>query len=220
MRILYEDNHAIVVHKPVGTLVQRDLSGEPSLADEVKAYLKERDRKPGGVFLGIVHRLDRPVEGVVLFAKTTKGASRFSAQFRRREVEKEYHALVIGRPSEERGALTHYLLKDRERNMVTAMSEAAPGALLAELSYEVLRSGPATALIRVSLGTGRSHQIRAQLSAIGCPILGDVKYGAPEPLPNHAIALAATKLTFTTATTGERVEASIPVPGWFFSYSS
>ncbi len=218
MRILYEDNHAIVVCKPAGTLIQSDGGGEPSLADEVKAYLKERDLKPGGVFLGIVHRLDRPVEGVVLFAKTTKGASRFSAQFRRREVEKEYHALVIGRPREERGTITHHLIKDRERNMVTAVSEAAPDALLAELSYEVVRSAPATALIRVSLGTGRSHQIRAQLSAIGCPILGDVKYGAPEPLPNRAIALAATKLVFTTATTGERIEVSIPVPGWFLAY--
>lgn len=205
--ILYEDNHLIAVHKPAGVLVQGDASGEQCLMDEVKDYLKKKYKKKGNVFLGLLHRLDRPVEGVVLFAKTSKGASRLSEQIRNRTVEKIYRALVCGMPEKKSGHLVNKLEKDIARRRVRE-SKAGDRA---ELFYNVEETGRKYSLVKVHLVTGKFHQIRAQFSLIGHPIAGDVKYGAPEAFP-WGIALAATSFSFETATTGERKTVSISLP--------
>lgn len=212
LNILYEDNHLIVVEKPAGMLVQADETHDPSLMDEVKKYLKEKYKKPGNVFLGLVHRLDRPVGGIVLFAKTSKGASRLSAQFRERSVEKYYYAVVGGKPAVKNGTIVSFLKKDEKKNMVEVFQKETPGAKRAELFWETILSGKKNTLLKIKLGTGRSHQIRAQLSSIGLPILGDVKYGAPAPLAAKSIALFAASLSFRLATRDETktIELSWP----------
>src|SRR3990167_2224838 len=167
--------------------------------DEVKKHLKEKYKKPGNVFLGLLHRLDRPVAGIVLFAKTSKGASRISEQFRSRTIKKTYTAIIEGIPDRDEGTLIHYLKKDEKKNKVTVYEHPTSDALRAELFFRIIRKKTDSAMVEVELKTGRPHQIRAQLSTIGCPILGDVKYGASQPLPDGSIALAATHLEFTTA---------------------
>lgn len=212
LQVLYEDNHLIAVYKPAGVLVQADDTKDPTLMDEVKYYLKQKYHKTGNVFLGLLHRLDRPVQGIILFAKTSKGASRLSEQFRAHEVEKVYHALVVGKPQKDRDVLVHWITKNEKVNRVTVSSKQTTDGLRAELSYEMVKTNGKYSLLRVRLATGRPHQIRSQLSAVGCPIVGDVKYGAPEPLPDKSLALASTGLRFETATSKERqtVEVSIP----------
>src|SRR3989338_9319928 len=206
LQVLYEDNHLIAVYKPAGILVQEDKTGDASLLDQVKYYLKEKYHKTGNVFLGLIHRLDRPVAGVIVFAKTSKGAARVSEQFRNHEVEKVYHAVVVGKQHQQKDTLISYLQKNENSNKVAISNTPLPDYLRAELSYEVVRSNGKYSLLKIQLGTGRSHQIRAQLSEIGCQIVGDVKYGAPEPLPDKSLALVATSLTFMTATgDGEKV---------------
>lgn len=212
LAVLYEDNHLIAVYKPAGVLVQADDTQDATLLDEVKYYLKQKYHKTGKVFLGLIHRLDRPVAGVILFAKTSKGAARVSEQFRAHEVEKIYHALVWGKPLENRGTLVHFLEKDEAKNKTAVSSKPTARNQRAELFYEVIRSNDKFSLLKIHLGTGRSHQIRAQLSAIGCPIVGDVKYGASEPLPDKSLALAATALTFKTATKEETRTVIIDIP--------
>ncbi len=214
INILYEDNHLIAVYKPAGLLVQGDHSGDPTLMDEVKYFIKQRDNKPGNVFLGMVHRLDRPVSGIVLFAKTSKGAARISEQFRNHTIEKVYHAIVIGVPKERKARLEHYIKKEEDINKVKVYDSAVPDAQKAILSYEVVETKNDRSLLRIQLETGRPHQIRAQLSTIGHPIVGDVKYGAPLPLPDKSLALCATSLTFLTATTDERKAIEIEVPSF------
>lgn len=203
LKVLYEDNHLIAVYKPAGLLVQADKGGEKCLMDEVKEYLKEKYKKPGNVFLGLLHRLDRPVSGVVLFAKTSKGASRLSEQFRNHTIKKIYQAGVIGCPKKEKGTLINYLIKDETKNKVAIFDEEVPNSLRAELDYEVVDKKGDNCIVRVVLKTGRPHQIRSQLAHIGCPIKGDLKYGASTALPDRSIALSAVSLTFETATTGE-----------------
>lgn len=212
LQVLYEDNHLIAVYKPAGVLVQGDDTGDATLMDEVKYYLKQKYHKTGKVFLGLIHRLDRNVQGIILFAKTSKGASRLSEQFRKHEVEKIYHAVIEGAPKEKSATLTHFLTKDEKTNKTSVSSKQQTGSQEAELSYEVMRSNEKYSLLKIRLGTGRSHQIRAQLAATGYPIVGDIKYGATEILPNHELALAATSLAFTTATNGERQTITVPVP--------
>ena len=212
LNVLYEDNHLIVVEKPAGMLVQADKTGDLSLMDEVKKYLKEKYKKPGNVFLGLVHRLDRPVGGVVLFAKTSKGASRLSAQFRERAVEKYYYAVVIGKMKEPSGEIVSFLKKDEKRNVVEVFSRETPGAKRAELFWEVVKSGAKNTLLKIKLGTGRGHQIRAQLASVGHPILGDLKYGAPEPLVDKSIALFSASLSFAAATGGKSETVELPWP--------
>lgn len=209
LKILYEDNHLLAVFKPAGVLVQGDKTGDPCLMDEAKAYLKDKYKKPGQVFLGLLHRLDRPVQGIVLFARTSKGASRLSEQFRKHTIRKKYQALVVGRPRQSQGTLIHYLKKDEALNKTAAFDREVPGSLYAELSYAVKESKGRYTLVEIELKTGRPHQIRCQFSAIGCPVAGDVKYGAPAALPNKSIALAAVSLSFETATTHEPVTLTV-----------
>lgn len=212
LEVLYEDNHLIAVHKPAGVLIQGDKSGDPTLMDEVKYFLKQKYHKTGKVFLGLVHRLDRNVEGVVLFAKTSKGASRLSEQIRNHTVTKIYHALVEGKPAKAKDTLVHWLEKDEVVNRTTVHGAETAEAQRAELSYEVVNSNGKNSILQIVLGTGRSHQIRAQLAAIGCPIVGDMKYGARTPYKNGALALCATAFTFETATGGEIKTVAIEPP--------
>ena len=218
LKVLYEDNHLIAVYKPSGVLVQEDKTGDSSLLDQVKYYLKNKYHKPGKVFLGLVHRLDRPVSGVIIFAKTSKGASRLSEQFREHTVEKIYHALVVGKPTQEKGELTHYLQKNEKNNKVIISSQPFKDAQEARLHYEIINTKEKFSLLKIKLGTGRSHQIRAQLSEMGHPIVGDVKYGAPAPLPDKSLALCATSLTFQTATGEETKKIEVEIPKEWDNY--
>lgn len=210
--VVYEDNHVILVIKPFNMPTQSDESNDPDLLSAVKEYIKIEHAKPGNVFLGMVHRLDRPVGGLVLFAKTSKAASRLSAQLRDREIGKEYMACVIGTPQNECADLVHYLIKDKDKNRVTASKTPREGAKKGELRYETLRSAKGMSLLKVTPLTGRSHQIRAQLAAIGHPIAGDLKYGAREPLPGKNILLYAVGITFTHPVKNEEMSFDTPLP--------
>ena len=180
MRILYEDNHLLVVEKPPRMPVQSDNSNDDDLQTLLKADIKERYNKPGFVFLGIVHRLDRPVGGVMVFARTTKSASRLSQQIREREFEKDYHAIVIGEPSEQKGTLRHFLRKNPQTNHVEVVAPGITGAQEAILSFQTVDTKAGLSLVKIQLETGRSHQIRVQMAAIGTPLFGDMRYGAQE----------------------------------------
>lgn len=210
--IVYEDNHVILVIKPFNMPTQSDVSNDPDLLSAVKDYLKAEHEKPGNVFLGMVHRLDRPVGGLVLFAKTSKAAARLSAQLRDREIGKEYMACVLGTPQNDSADLVHYLIKDKDKNKVKASKTPREGAKKAELRYETLRSGKGLSLLKVTPLTGRSHQIRAQLAAIGHPIAGDLKYGAKSPLPGKNILLYAVGITFTHPVKNEEMSFDAPLP--------
>jgi len=208
IKVLYEDNHLIAVFKPAGVLVQ----GNISLMDEVKKYLKEKYKKQGNVFLGLIHRLDRPVSGIVLYAKTSKGASRISEQFRNRTIEKTYNALVVGKPEREKGTLINYLKKDENRKISVVGKEGESGYDRAELEYRIIKTNEKYSLLEIKIKTGRFHQIRAQMSEMGCPILGDVKYGAKSLLPDKSIALCAVSLSFQLAVKKEIKKISIEYP--------
>lgn len=216
IKVLYEDNHLIAVYKPAGILVQGDKSGDISLLDEVKAYIKRTYNKPGNVFLGLIHRLDRNVDGIVLFAKTSKGASRISEQFRNHNIKKEYHAWVHGIVKEKKKALINYLKHDENQNFAEVFDEETKNADVAELSYELVKtegeSSQSFSLVKIILKTGRHHQIRAQLSHIKHPIVGDSKYGSTIRLPDQRIALTATSLSFETATTKEQKTITLEIP--------
>lgn len=205
MKVLYEDNHCIVVYKDAGIPVQGDETGDTSLMDMVKTYLKEKYQKPGAVFLGLIHRLDRPVSGIVIFGKTSKGASRLSEQFRVHTVKKIYRALVEGTLEKKEGALINYLSKDEKRNFVTVYDGPHGDAKKAELSFKVIESKGKNTLVEIELKTGRSHQIRSQFAHIGHSLVGDSKYGAKEKYTKGAIALSAVKLEFDQPVTGERI---------------
>lgn len=211
----------IAVNKPAGILVQPDKPGGKSLISEVKKYLKEKYNKSGNVFLGLVHRLDRNVSGIVLFAKTSKGASRLSEQFRNREVSKIYHALVYGDLGKNKGKLIHYLKKDEVKRKAFVSVSAEKDYDKAELEYEVLRSNKKYSLVKIKLITGRFHQIRAQFSHLGYPIVGDNKYlpagrqtakGQVEHFEDGSIALCSTEIEFKTATGDELKTLKIEYP--------
>jgi 23S rRNA pseudouridine1911/1915/1917 synthase len=213
LQILYEDNHLIAVFKPAGVLAQADKTGDPTILDEVKYYLKNKYHKPGNVFLGPIHRLDRPASGILLLAKTSKGGERLSEQFREHKVKKIYHCLVEGILKEKKGTLVHYLKKDKEENKVEVSLAPIPNSQRAELDYELVEKRGENSLLKIELKTGRSHQIRSQLSAIGHPIVGDVKYGAHSSFAKgKGIALCATELIFITATGGEEKVIQIKPP--------
>ena len=199
---IYEDNHLLVVEKPVNMPVQEDRSGDKDLLTLLKEKIKIRDQKPGNVYLALVHRLDRPVGGVMVFAKTSKAASRLSDVIRRNKLNRTYLAVVRGKPKTKQQKLTHYLKKDRRKNMVRAVSRHDQQAKKAILEYETLGSLNGLSLLSIRLHTGRSHQIRVQLSTIGLPIYGDQRYGQ-EQKPGEQIALWAHKLAFPHTTTKE-----------------
>lgn len=210
-RIIFIDNHLIAVTKPAGLLTQPDRNTDESLIDQTRQWIKEKYNKPNNIFLGLVHRLDRNVSGVVLFARTSKAASRLSKQFREGTPKKHYRAIVLGKLKEEHTTLVHYLRKEKSLR-ATVFPRETPTAKRSELSYEVIYSLGKKSLLEVSLSTGRFHQIRAQMAFIGHPIIGDVKYGAPEPLPNQEIALYAHKLVFSHPVSNEEITLTAPEP--------
>lgn len=213
LKILYEDNHLIVVEKPVNLPTQADQSGDPDLQTRIKKYLKVTYHKPGNVYLGLVHRLDRPVGGVMVFAKTSKAASRLSQQLRERRLKKTYLAVAHGRISVERGRLTDWLLKDRLANQVAVVAPGSSGAKEAILDYEVRAQVSGFSLVQIALETGRSHQIRVQLAHQGYPLFGDQKYGAAVNRPGQQLALWSARLAFTHPIRGEAVIVdSLPAP--------
>ena len=217
--ILFEDNHLIAINKKAGVLVQGDVTGDVPLSEIVKEHIKEKYKKPGAVFLGVVHRLDRPVSGVVVFARTSKSLERMNELFRNRETEKIYHAIVCGKPAKPSDTLIHWLVKDESRNKTTAYKREHADGLRSELSYELKSYGANGAssksgrsLLEVHPVTGRPHQIRVQLSSIGCPIVGDLKYGAEEANPDASICLHASKLQFIHPVRKEPVTITAPFP--------
>jgi len=205
LNVLYEDNHLIAVFKPAGVLVQGDETGDRSLMDDVKEYLKEKYNKPGNVFLGLIHRIDRPVSGVVLFAKTSKGASRLSEQFRDHKAKKVYEAWVEGVPRQNQGTLIDNVIHFEKGNVGKVVRRGARGAERAELSYEVVESKLKFSKLKINLRTGKHHQIRIQLSHMGNPVVGDRKYGGKYLLPEGEILLRAIEISFHTATSEEKI---------------
>jgi len=194
IKTLYEDNHLLVVEKPANMLTQGDKTGDVDLLTLLKDDIKRRYNKPGNVYLGLVHRLDRPVGGVMVFAKTSKAASRLSEQIRSKSFKKTYLAVVNGRPEPFQGSLDHFLLKDRAANIVKVVPGQIPGAKQALLDYRVIQTTGGLSLVEIDLHTGRPHQIRVQLSAIGCPLYGDHKYGTERDEKDVQIALWSTRI--------------------------
>jgi 23S rRNA pseudouridine1911/1915/1917 synthase len=196
LQILFEDNHLIAVVKKAGQTVQPEPDKPTSLEEEVKAYIKEKYNKPGDVFLGVIHRLDMPVSGIVLFARTSKALARMNDAFKNRKIDKIYEAKVEGKPLETSDTLTHYLVRDDKKNVTKAHLKPVEKAEKAMLSFEVKYQNNNYTILRIKLLTGRKHQIRAQLGAIKCPIVGDVKYGASKRNDDGSIALTAVELAF------------------------
>lgn len=211
-QVVYEDNHLLIVNKSAGVLVQGDSTGDKSLVELLKAYIKGKYNKPGEVFLHPVHRLDRPVSGLVVFARTTKALERMTALFRKREIQKTYWAVVGRKPDEKEGKLVHWLVKDEKRNQVTAYDSQVPDSQKAELSYRWLGEINKFHLLEVSPVTGRPHQIRVQLSTMGCPIRGDVKYGYSKFNPGNNINLHARRLFFEHPVRNEPLLCRAGVP--------
>ncbi len=196
LQIIYEDNHLIAVNKPNGVLVHADETGDKTLIDQVKLYIKWKYEKPGDVFLGSFHRLDRPASGVVVFARTTKALTRMNKLIQERKVEKKYYAVTEDRPKEIEQTLVHYLIKDKAKNKSKVHKSQRSGTKRSELSYKLDAYLENHSLLKVNLVTGRSHQIRAQLKKINAPICGDLKYGATEKLKYYSIALHCTEMNF------------------------
>lgn len=213
MTVLYEDNHLIIVNKQAGEIVQGDKTGDTPLSDIVKDWLKEKHNKPGNVYLGVVHRLDRPVSGVVLFAKTSKALPRLNKMFAEHDkVSKTYWAIVQNRPQASKGTLTHWLTRQEKNNTARAYDREVPGAKKDVLDYELIASGDRYHLLEIHLHTGRHHQIRCQLAKMGCPIKGDLKYGAPRSNPDGSISLHARNLTLEHPVSHETISVTAPVP--------
>jgi 23S rRNA pseudouridine1911/1915/1917 synthase len=218
-RILFEDNHLIAVNKLPSEIVQGDKTGDEPLGEPLKRYLALKYNKPGDVYLGVIHRLDRPVSGVVLFARTSKALERMNEQFRERETSKTYWAVVESKPSQEEGTLVHWLRKNEKQNKSYASELETKGSLRCELSYKLVAASDRYFLLEVKPVTGRHHQIRVQLAAMGCIIKGDLKYGARRSNPDGSIHLHARKLEFNHPVTKQPVAIQAPVPDeklWLF----
>lgn len=205
LNVVYEDNHIIVVIKPQNVPTQEDESHDKDLLTMVKEYIKVKDNKPGNVFVGLVHRLDRPTGGIMVFAKTSKAASRLTQEMHTGDFKKRYLTVVVGKPREKRAKLVNYLLKNARTNTVQVVPELTTNAKRAELDYIVLDEKEKVSLLDVNLATGRSHQIRVQLKNIGCPVYGDVKYGGDKLAKGHNLALWAYELKFVHPTTKENM---------------
>ena len=212
MKVVYEDNHIIIVDKCSGEIVQGDKTGDKPLSDTVKEYIKQKYNKPGNVFLGVVHRLDRPVSGLVVFAKTSKALSRLNDMFRTGDVHKTYWAVVKRRDIAMEGTLTDWLTRNERQNKSYAHQREVPGAKKAVLKYKVRAVADNYMLIEVTLLTGRHHQIRCQLAHMGCPIKGDLKYGAPRSNPDGSISLLSRRVEFVHPVSKENIVAYADVP--------
>jgi 23S rRNA pseudouridine1911/1915/1917 synthase len=210
--ILYEDNHLLIVNKRVSDIVQGDQTGDLSLDKILKEFIRVRDSKPGDVFLGIPHRLDRPVSGVVIFAKTSKALSRMALMFKEKEIEKIYHAIVVDLPDPVEGSLEHYLTRNTKQNKSYVHKKEVPNSKWARLHYRILASSDNYHMLEVILETGRHHQIRAQLADMGCVIKGDRKYGARRTNKNGGISLHARSVSFIHPVKKERIEVTAPYP--------
>lgn len=212
MKVVYEDNHIIIVNKHSGEIVQGDKTGDKPLSETVKEYIKQKYNKPGNVFLGVVHRLDRPVSGLVVFAKTSKALSRLNDMFRTGDVHKTYWAVVKRRDIAMEGTLTDWLTRNERQNKSYAHEREVPGAKKAVLKYKVRAVADNYMLIEVTLLTGRHHQIRCQLAHMGCPIKGDLKYGAPRSNPDGSISLLSRRVEFVHPVSKENIVAYADVP--------
>ena len=212
MEVIYEDNHIIIVNKKSGEIVQGDKTGDRPLSDIVKAYIKEKYDKPGAVFLGVVHRLDRPVSGLVIFARTSKALSRLNKMFAEGEVHKTYWAIVKNTPRNSEGTLEHWLMRNEKQNKSYAYDSEKPNTKKAILKYRTLSQSDNYTLLEVNLMTGRHHQIRCQLAAMGCPIKGDLKYGAPRSNPDGSISLMSRRIEFVHPVSKETIFAEAPLP--------
>ncbi len=212
MQPLYEDNHIIIVSKESGEIVQGDKTGDKPLSETVKEYIKEKYNKPGNVFLGVVHRLDRPVGGVVVFARTSKALPRLNEMFRAGSVHKTYWAIVKNCPKQPEGELVHYLVRNEKQNKSYAYDSEKPGSKKAILHYRLIGHSDNYYLLEVDLKTGRHHQIRCQLAKMGCPIRGDLKYGFPRSNPDGSICLHARRVRFVHPVSKEVIEVVAPVP--------
>lgn len=212
MTVIYEDNHIIVVNKSSSEIVQGDKTGDTPLSETVKQYLKEKYNKPGNVFLGVVHRLDRPVSGIVLFARTSKALPRLNEMFKNSEVKKTYLAIVKNCPKETEGELVHYLVRNEKQNKSYAYDKEVKDSKKAILDYKLIGHSQNYYLLEVHLHTGRHHQIRCQLAKMGCPIKGDLKYGFPRSNPDGSICLHSRKVSFIHPVSKELIELEAPVP--------
>lgn len=212
MTILYEDNHIIIVNKAVGEIVQGDKTGDVPLSATVAAYLKEKYNKPGDAFIGVVHRLDRPTSGIVVFAKTSKALERLNEMFRNGQVHKTYWAIVKNRPPQEEGTLRHWLVRNEQQNKSYAYDRERPDSKEAILDYRLRCSLTNYHLVEVDLKTGRHHQIRCQLAKVGCPIKGDLKYGFDRSNPDGSICLHARRVQFIHPVSKALIDVTAPVP--------
>lgn len=212
MEVIYEDNHIIIVSKTTGEIVQGDKTGDKPLSETVKQYIKEAYAKPGDVFLGVVHRLDRPVFGLVLFARTSKALARLNAMFANGEVKKTYWAIVKDAPAEPEGTLTHWLVRNEKQNKSYAYDHEVPRSKKAILHYQVIGQSDNYYLLEVDLKTGRHHQIRCQLAKIGCPIKGDLKYGAKRSNPDGSISLLSRSMQFVHPVSKKEIAVEAPLP--------
>ena len=212
MEVVYEDNHLIIVNKQSGEIVQGDKTGDRPLSDIVKNYIKEKYQKPGAVFLGVVHRLDRPVSGLVVFARTSKALARLNKMFAEGEVHKTYWAIVKNAPRTSEGTLEHWLVRNEKQNKSYAYDHERPNAKKAILKYRTISHSDHYTLLEVNLMTGRHHQIRCQLAAMGCPIKGDLKYGAPRSNPDGSISLMSKRVEFIHPVSKETIVVEAPLP--------
>ncbi len=212
LQILHEDNHIIIVNKRVGDIVQGDKTGDKPLSEVVKEYIKDKYNKPGEVFLGVVHRLDRPTTGIVLFARTSKALTRMNELFSNRETQKTYWAIVKNKPLKTEDKLVHYLKRNEKNNTSKAHLKEVPESKIASLDYKIIKELNNYFALEINLHTGRHHQIRAQLQAIGCPIKGDLKYGFDRSNPDGGIHLHAKKLVFIHPVSKEEIKINAPLP--------
>ncbi|MBR6757619.1 MAG: RNA pseudouridine synthase [Bacteroidaceae bacterium] len=212
MEVVYEDNHIIIVNKTCREIVQGDKTGDTPLSEIVKEWLKAKYNKPGNVFIGVTHRLDRPVSGLVIFAKTSKALSRLNEMFRKGEVKKTYWAIVKNTPPQPQDTLVHYITRNEKNNKSTAHTTARSGGQRAELDYRLIATGDNYRLLEINLKTGRHHQIRCQLAKIGCPIKGDLKYGSERSNPDGGISLHARRVTFEHPVSHLPIDITAPVP--------
>ena len=212
MQVIYEDNHIIIVSKRSGEIVQGDKTGDEPLGESVKRYIKEAYAKPGNVFLGVVHRLDRPVSGLVMFARTSKALPRLNKMFAGSDVHKTYWAIVKDMPPKTEGTLIHWLVRNEKQNKSYAYDKEVPNSKRAELDYKVIAKSDNYYLLEVNLKTGRHHQIRCQLAKMGCPIKGDLKYGAKRSNPDGSICLHSRRMEFIHPVSQKQITVEAPVP--------